>query len=243
MPTPTMGGRVRLETNAEKDRCSARIGAFDAANGRYDFMAFWLEKLGVDDPRGSGLTFSEHCSLAILHPMTGRWLTPAGSSNAPTSLQRSRRSSNERQMKFTKRAFDLIRGLRRGGVAAFLFPRCRRATLRFVSTGLPPDDRCGRCGRRRTATGAGNPRHFDKTTGKGFGLRDAGQRGHWPWRRRYWRAWLAVQAAWRCAVLKADLASEIRLRKRWARRSSGFEGRIFARLDRIRSELDAKADK
>jgi len=40
-------------------------------------MAFWLEKLGVADPRGSGLTFGEGCSLAILHPMTGEWLTPA----------------------------------------------------------------------------------------------------------------------------------------------------------------------
>jgi len=49
--------------------------------------AEWYERLfdlireaqarGVAAPRGSGLTFGEACSLAILHPVTGEWLTPA----------------------------------------------------------------------------------------------------------------------------------------------------------------------
>ena len=68
---------AEIENEAPEEPLFGPDGAFDAANGRYDFMAFWLEKLGVDDPRGSGLTFGEHCSLAILHPVTGEWLTPA----------------------------------------------------------------------------------------------------------------------------------------------------------------------
>jgi hypothetical protein len=51
-------------------------GSLDCINGRYDFIAFWLEKLGVSDPRGAAVTFGEGCSLAILHPITGEWLTP-----------------------------------------------------------------------------------------------------------------------------------------------------------------------
>lgn len=44
-------------------------------------------------------------------------------------------------------------------------------------------------------------------------------------------------------VLKADLAGEIELRKALGAQVNGFEERIFARLDRIESKLDAKADK
>lgn len=68
---------VELESEQPEEPLFGPDGAFDAANGRYDFIAFWLEKLGVADPRGSGLTFGEGCSLAILHPVTGEWLTPA----------------------------------------------------------------------------------------------------------------------------------------------------------------------
>ena len=51
-------------------------GALDCINGRFDFIAFWLEKLGIEDPRGSAVTFGEGCSLSILHPLTGKWMTP-----------------------------------------------------------------------------------------------------------------------------------------------------------------------
>lgn len=51
-------------------------GSLDCVNGRYDFIAYWLEKLGIDDPRGSAVTFGENCALAILHPVTGQWMTP-----------------------------------------------------------------------------------------------------------------------------------------------------------------------
>ena|SRR5690606_33894549 len=51
-------------------------GALDCVDGRYELIAFWLAKLGIEDPSGSALTFSEGCSLAILHPHTGKWLTP-----------------------------------------------------------------------------------------------------------------------------------------------------------------------
>ncbi len=50
-------------------------GAIDCMDGRYDFAAFWLAKLGVE-PTGSAITFGEGCSVAILHPFTGEWLTP-----------------------------------------------------------------------------------------------------------------------------------------------------------------------
>lgn len=52
-------------------------GSLDCINGRYDFIAYWLGKLGIEDPEGSALTFGEGCSLSILHPLTGEWLTPA----------------------------------------------------------------------------------------------------------------------------------------------------------------------
>lgn len=51
-------------------------GALDCIDGRYELVAFWLAKLGIDDPSGSAVTFGENCSLAILHPVTGKWLTP-----------------------------------------------------------------------------------------------------------------------------------------------------------------------
>lgn len=52
-------------------------GELECINGRYDFISYWLEKLGIDDPAGSALSFGEGCSLMILHPGTGEWLTPA----------------------------------------------------------------------------------------------------------------------------------------------------------------------
>ena len=51
-------------------------GSLDCINGRYDFIAYWLAKLGIEDPQGSALTFGEGCSLPILHPVTGEWMTP-----------------------------------------------------------------------------------------------------------------------------------------------------------------------
>ena len=68
-------------------------GALDCIEGRYDFIAFWLAKLGIEDPAGSAMTFGEGCSLAILHPVTGEWLTPAQivklarSTSQPTRIQ------------------------------------------------------------------------------------------------------------------------------------------------------------
>ena len=51
-------------------------GALDCVDGRYALVAFWLAKLGIEDPTGSAVCFGEGCSLAILHPLTGEWLTP-----------------------------------------------------------------------------------------------------------------------------------------------------------------------
>lgn len=51
-------------------------GSLDCIDGRYAFITFWLAKLGVE-PEGSALTFGEGCSLSILHPITGEWMTPA----------------------------------------------------------------------------------------------------------------------------------------------------------------------
>ncbi|MUV13570.1 hypothetical protein [Noviluteimonas gilva] len=51
-------------------------GSLDCINGRFDFIAFWLAKLGIDDPAGAALSFGEGCSVSILHPVTGEWLTP-----------------------------------------------------------------------------------------------------------------------------------------------------------------------
>lgn len=51
-------------------------GTLDCMDGRYALVEFWLAKLGIDDPTGSAITFGEGCSLAILHPHTGKWMTP-----------------------------------------------------------------------------------------------------------------------------------------------------------------------
>ena len=51
-------------------------GALDCIDGRGALIAYWLAKLGIDDPSGSAITFGEGCSLAILHPLTGEWMTP-----------------------------------------------------------------------------------------------------------------------------------------------------------------------
>jgi hypothetical protein len=51
-------------------------GSLDCVGSRYDLIVFWLAKLGIEDPSGSALTFGEGCSMAILHPTTGKWLTP-----------------------------------------------------------------------------------------------------------------------------------------------------------------------
>lgn len=51
-------------------------GSLDCIGGRYELIAYWLAKLGIDDPSGAALAFGEGCSLAILHPCTGEWMTP-----------------------------------------------------------------------------------------------------------------------------------------------------------------------
>ena len=67
-------------------------GALDCIDGRYALIEFWLAKLGVG-PEGSAVTFGENCSLAILHPVTGKWLTPeqiaklAGSASPVSRIQ------------------------------------------------------------------------------------------------------------------------------------------------------------
>jgi hypothetical protein len=68
-------------------------GALDCIDGRYALIEFWLAKLGIDDPTGSAVTFGENCSLAILHPVTGKWMTPeqiaktAGQASPVTRIQ------------------------------------------------------------------------------------------------------------------------------------------------------------
>lgn len=68
-------------------------GALDCIDGRYALIEFWLAKLGIDDPSGSAVTFGENCSLAILHPVTGKWMTPeqiaktAGQASPVTRIQ------------------------------------------------------------------------------------------------------------------------------------------------------------
>jgi hypothetical protein len=52
-------------------------GSLDCMDGRYAFVEFWLRKLGIESAEGAAVTFGEGCSLAILHPLTGEWLTPA----------------------------------------------------------------------------------------------------------------------------------------------------------------------
>jgi hypothetical protein len=51
-------------------------GSLDCIEGRWAFVAFWLAKLGIESPEGAALTFGEGCSLSILHPHTGKWMTP-----------------------------------------------------------------------------------------------------------------------------------------------------------------------
>jgi hypothetical protein len=62
---------------APEDPICGPDGVLDCIDGRFEFIAYWLAKLGVDDPSGSALTFGEGCSVAILHPETGEWMTPA----------------------------------------------------------------------------------------------------------------------------------------------------------------------
>lgn len=50
-------------------------GTLDCLDGRFGFVEYWLAKLGVE-PEGSAVTFGEGCSVAILHPLTGVWMTP-----------------------------------------------------------------------------------------------------------------------------------------------------------------------
>ena len=50
-------------------------GSLDCIGGRFEFMAYWLGRLGVE-PEGSAMTFMEGGAVAILHPHTGKWLTP-----------------------------------------------------------------------------------------------------------------------------------------------------------------------
>lgn len=67
---------VGVEVDVPEEQMHGPDGSLDCINGRYDFIAYWLEKLGVEDPRGAAITFGEGCSLSILHPHTGKWLTP-----------------------------------------------------------------------------------------------------------------------------------------------------------------------
>jgi hypothetical protein len=65
-------------------------GAIDCMDGRYEFVAFWLAKLGFE-PQGSALIFGEGCGLAIIHPETGEALTPAEIArrvNKPSSVRK-----------------------------------------------------------------------------------------------------------------------------------------------------------
>ena len=93
-----MADDTDIEPEVEPDEIPEEVmhgpdGALDCINGRYDFIAYWLDRLGVDDPRGAALTFGENCSLSILHPVTGEWLTPqqivklARASTQPTRIQ------------------------------------------------------------------------------------------------------------------------------------------------------------
>lgn len=67
---------VEPEAEAAEEPLFGPDGALDCIDGRYALIAYWLEKLGIEDPTGSAVTFGENCSLAILHPITGKWLTP-----------------------------------------------------------------------------------------------------------------------------------------------------------------------
>lgn len=66
-----------VEAVAAEEPLFGPDGALDCVDGRYELIAFWLAKLGIDDPSGSALVLGEGCSVAILHPDTGEWMTPA----------------------------------------------------------------------------------------------------------------------------------------------------------------------
>lgn len=65
-----------VEVEAAEEMMHGPDGSLDCIDGRWAFIAYWLGKLGIETPEGSALTFGEGCSLAILHPLTGEWLTP-----------------------------------------------------------------------------------------------------------------------------------------------------------------------
>lgn len=82
-----------IEDEATEEIMNGPDGALDCIDGRYALIEFWLAKLGIEDPTGSAVTFGENCSLAILHPVTGKWLTPeaiaklAGSASPVSRIQ------------------------------------------------------------------------------------------------------------------------------------------------------------
>lgn len=68
---------IELFVEPPEDPMHGPDGSLDCMDGRYALVEYWLSKLGIDDVTGSAITFGEGCSLAILHPFTGEWLTPA----------------------------------------------------------------------------------------------------------------------------------------------------------------------
>lgn len=70
------GEDVQLIVEPPEDPMHGPDGSLDCIDGRAGLIEFWLAKLGIEDPTGSAITFGEGCSLAILHPITGEWLTP-----------------------------------------------------------------------------------------------------------------------------------------------------------------------
>lgn len=53
-------------------------GAMVFGYGRECFLTYWLEKLGVTEAEigGSAVLLGEGCSVALLDPLSGDWLTP-----------------------------------------------------------------------------------------------------------------------------------------------------------------------
>ena len=53
-------------------------GVMDTVFGREALAGYWLGKLGIieADMPGVAIAWGEGCSLAFLHPLTGKWLTP-----------------------------------------------------------------------------------------------------------------------------------------------------------------------
>ena len=69
-------GEVDLFVEPPEEPMHGPDGTLDCMDGRYALVEFWLGKLGIEDVTGSAITFGEGCSLSILHPHTGKWMTP-----------------------------------------------------------------------------------------------------------------------------------------------------------------------